>query len=94
MPVSIKRTYRLFYIVSAISFINAVFAVLLDRVDIVIGLTALAVALFALGTSIKTEETKFLWTRVRTQKLDEIRNIVIEIDGKIDEFLKQLKKKK
>ncbi len=95
IPVSIKRTYRLFYIASAIFFINAAGAFLIDRIDMVIGLAAVAVALFALGNAIKIEEIKWLWWgRARSQRLELIQDGINEIKEKIDEILKLLKKEK
>ena len=95
VPVSIKRTYRLFYILSAFYFFLAVIAFLLDQIEIVISLAALAVALYALGNFMKTEEIKWLWWgRVRSQKLESIEKAIHRLEEKIDESLKLSKKEK
>ncbi len=94
IPVSISRTYLLFYIVSTIIFIVGATFAFLGRVDMAVSLTAVALALFAFGDAVKTDAIRRLWSRVLSQERNEMKNITIEIDKKIEEILELLKKKK
>ena len=95
IPVSTSRTYLLFYIVAVVAaiifIVGATFA-FLGRVDMAISLIAVALALFAFGNAVKTEAIRRLWSRVHSQDRNEMRNITIEIDKKVDKILKLLEK--